>query len=128
MFHGRDAHVTRGFCKSLRLHYFDFAKAPVGILNEDMQTLNPEKLDQFDWLIAQLKENGIYVDINLHVCRPYPGQPKEVRSKRRASRAWCSRTSCRNTRSASKDSTARPRLWISSRLRGPTPRTPLWML
>jgi len=62
----------------IRLHYFDFAKAPVGILNEDMQTLNPEKLDQFDWLIAQLKENGIYVDINLHVCRPYPGQPKEV--------------------------------------------------
>jgi hypothetical protein len=25
-------------------------------------------------------------------------------------------------------STASPRLWISSRLRGPTPRTPLWML
>ena len=62
----------------IRLHYFDFAKAPAGILNADMQTLNPEKLDQFDWLIAQLKENGIYVDINLHVCRPYPGQPKEV--------------------------------------------------
>ncbi len=62
----------------IRLHYFDFAKAPQGILNDDMQTLNPEKLDQFDWLVAQLKENGIYVDINLHICRPYPGQPAEV--------------------------------------------------
>ena len=28
----------------IRLHYFDFAKAPDGILNADMQTLNPEKL------------------------------------------------------------------------------------
>jgi len=62
----------------IRLHYFDFARAPQGILNEDMQTLNTEKLDQFDWLVAQLKENGIYVDINLHICRPYPGQPAEV--------------------------------------------------
>lgn len=60
----------------IRLHYFDFAKAPAGILNADMQTLNPEKLDQLDWLIAQLKENGIYVDINLHVCRPYPNMPE----------------------------------------------------
>ncbi|HNX33911.1 MAG TPA: carbohydrate binding domain-containing protein [Kiritimatiellia bacterium] len=60
----------------IRLHYFDFAKAPQGILNDDMQTLNPEKLDQFDWLVAQLKENGIYVDINLHICRPYPDQPE----------------------------------------------------
>jgi hypothetical protein len=62
----------------IRLHYFDFAKAPQGILNDDLQTLNPDKLDQFDWLVAQLKENGIYVDINLHICRPYPGQPKEL--------------------------------------------------
>ena len=62
----------------IRLHYFDFAKAPQGILNADGQTLNPEKLDQFDWLVAQLKENGIYVDINLHICRPYPGQPASL--------------------------------------------------
>ncbi len=62
----------------IRLHYFDFARAPIGILNADMQTLNPEKLDQFDWFVSQLKENGIYVDINLHICRPYPGQPAEV--------------------------------------------------
>jgi hypothetical protein len=64
----------------IRLHYFDFAKAPAGILNADMQTLNPEKLDQFDWLIANLKENGIYVDINLHVCRPYPNMPEGTHS------------------------------------------------
>lgn len=62
----------------IRLHYFDFAKAPEGILNDDMQTLNPEKLDQFDWFISKLKENGVYVDINLHICRPYPGLPEGI--------------------------------------------------
>ena len=51
---------------------------------------------------------------------PAPLGPAEpVRSKRRASRRWTARTSCRNTMSASSASTPRPRLWISSRLRGP---------
>ena len=59
----------------VRLHYFDWAAAPDGILGADMQTLNPEKLDQMDWLIYQLKQHGIYVDINLHVARRYPGLP-----------------------------------------------------
>ena len=60
----------------VRLHYFDWAPAPAGILNADMQTLNPEKLDQLDWLIYQLKQHGIYTDINLHVARGYPGLPE----------------------------------------------------
>ena len=59
----------------IRLHYFDWDEAPRGILNPDRQTLNPEKLDQLDFLIAQLKRCGIYVDINLHVARGYVEMP-----------------------------------------------------
>ena len=61
----------------IRLHYYDWAKAPEGLMNDDMQTLNPQKLDQMDWLIYQLKQHGIYVDINLHVARHYPGLPDD---------------------------------------------------
>lgn len=61
----------------IRLHYFDWAPAPKGILNADMQTLAPEKLDQLDWLVAKLKENGVYVDVNLHVARGFREMPPE---------------------------------------------------
>lgn len=60
----------------VRFHYFDWAKAPEGLMKDDMQGLDPVKLDQMDYLLAQLKENGIYVDLNLHVARGYPGLPK----------------------------------------------------
>jgi hypothetical protein len=63
-------------------------------------------------------------EVGLALVGPAEGRAVEAR----ASRVWNRCTSCRNTRSASSASTARPRLWISSRLRGPTPRTPLWML
>ncbi|MBM3499374.1 MAG: hypothetical protein FJX74_11970 [Armatimonadetes bacterium] len=59
----------------IRLHYFDWDIAPKGILNPDRQTLNPEKLDQLDWLIASLKRCGVYVDLNLHVARGYANMP-----------------------------------------------------
>ena len=35
--------------------------------------LDPAKLDRLDWFIHQLKRNGIYTNINLHVSRTYPG-------------------------------------------------------
>jgi hypothetical protein len=59
----------------IRFHYYDWDEAPRGILNPDRQTLNAEKLDQFDWLFANLKACGIYVDINLHVARGYRDMP-----------------------------------------------------
>ncbi len=55
-----------------------------------------------------------------------PAEPGAVELARIA--AVVQPTSCRNTRSASSASMARPRLWISRRLLGPKPRTPLWML
>jgi len=60
----------------IRLHYFDWDVAPRGILSDDRQTLNPEKLDELDFLIAQLKRCGVYVDINLHVARGYQDMPE----------------------------------------------------
>ena len=60
----------------IRLHYYDWSKAPRGILDDDMQTPNPEKFDQLDWLVHQLKEHGVYVDINLHVARGYAMMPE----------------------------------------------------
>ncbi len=47
----------------------------------DRQHIDPEQLDRLDYLIAQLKQNGIYVNINLHVSRqftPADGFPESV--------------------------------------------------
>ncbi len=38
--------------------------------------LDPDKLDRLDWFIYQLKQNGIYTNLNLHVSRTYPGLGK----------------------------------------------------
>jgi hypothetical protein len=60
----------------VRLHYFDWASAPDGILNADRQTLNAQKLDEMDYLIHQLKEHGVYTNINLHVSRGHTQLPQ----------------------------------------------------
>ncbi len=43
--------------------------------------LDPEKLDRLHWFIAELKRNGIYTNLNLHVSRTYPGL-QEMTSER----------------------------------------------
>jgi hypothetical protein len=51
----------------VRLHHMDsysiWGKSP------NKTIIDPEKLDQLDYLVHRLKENGIYVNINLHVSR-----------------------------------------------------------
>ena len=37
-----------------------------------MRSLAPSQLDKLDFFIAELKKNGIYTDLNLHVSRTYP--------------------------------------------------------
>jgi hypothetical protein len=60
----------------VRFHHMDNQTSPTGIWNADMRTMSPEQLDKLDYFIAQLKKNGIYADLNLHVSREYPGMPK----------------------------------------------------
>jgi hypothetical protein len=57
----------------VRLHHMDTADAPIGILQRDRLTLDPEYLDRLDYFVAALKRQGIYCDLNLHVGRAYPG-------------------------------------------------------
>ena len=57
----------------IRFHHMDNRSAPGGIWDEKKEDFDPEQLDKLDWLIFQLKKNGIYTNLNLHVSRIYPG-------------------------------------------------------
>ena len=62
----------------IRLHYQDYTTAANGgLMNDDMLTLDPGQLDRMDRLVAALIAHGIYVDLNLHVARRYPGTPND---------------------------------------------------
>lgn len=57
----------------VRMHAIDL-HWPEGILMRDTEcsrSLDPEGLERLDWMIACLKEQGIYVDLNLHVARTF---------------------------------------------------------
>lgn len=57
----------------IRLHAIDF-HFPDGILmrgTDSTRSLDPEGLARLDWMVACLKEQGIYVDMNLHVARNF---------------------------------------------------------
>lgn len=62
----------------VRLHFMDtwytnfMTKPTQGILADDTETqrnLDPNQLDKLDYMIAQFRQNGIYVNLNLHVGR-----------------------------------------------------------
>lgn len=53
----------------VRFHHMDARD----IWLPDQTALDPEKLDRLDWFIHELKENGVYANLNLHVSRTYPG-------------------------------------------------------
>jgi hypothetical protein len=59
----------------VRFHHMDTSVAPNGILQKDKRTLDPAQLEKLDYFIAQLKANGVYANLNLHVGRVYPGLP-----------------------------------------------------
>ncbi|MDO4629569.1 MAG: carbohydrate binding domain-containing protein [Planctomycetia bacterium] len=53
-----------------RLHHLDLRE--IWGKNYPHQTeMDTEKLDKLDWLIYELKRNGVYVNINLHVSRKF---------------------------------------------------------
>jgi len=70
----------------VRFHHMDSHPFPDGIRARNVphsRALDPEALDRLDYLIAELKKNGIYVDLNLLVSRPFleaDGLPKEIES------------------------------------------------
>ncbi len=61
----------------VRFHHMDMFSAPSGIFAKDGRTLDAEQLDRLDYFISELKKNGIYADLNLHVSRTYPDRTKD---------------------------------------------------
>lgn len=57
----------------IRFHHMDMRSAPDGIWDESLVKFDPAQLEKLDWFIYQLKLNGIYSNLNLHVSRIYPG-------------------------------------------------------
>jgi len=56
----------------VRFHHLDNQYRPRGIWDPDypdFQHMDAEQLDRLDWLIYQLRERGIYTNLNLHVSR-----------------------------------------------------------
>lgn len=53
----------------IRLHHMDATWANPGIFDGDKtrEAVSPDSLDRLDYFVSCLKENGIYVDLNLHV-------------------------------------------------------------
>jgi hypothetical protein len=57
----------------VRLHFLDLA-SPRGIIDgtrNDSRSFDAQQLDRLDYLISELKNRGIYVDLNLNVGRSY---------------------------------------------------------
>jgi hypothetical protein len=59
----------------VRLHHLDYNWG-VGLINiPDNGQINAASLDKLDFLVSELKKQGIYVNLNLHVSREYAGTP-----------------------------------------------------
>lgn len=61
----------------VRLHHLDTQATPRGLLMEDASTIDSSQLEKLDYFIYALKEEGIYVDLNLHVGRSYPSSSRD---------------------------------------------------
>ncbi len=82
---GKLARQLAGFGINLvRFHGMDMYNAPKGLWNplvsiSNQRTFDDGQLDRLDYFVAQLKENGIYCNFNLHVERtmlPEEGFPE----------------------------------------------------
>lgn len=61
----------------VRFHHLDMQSAPNGIWTEGMEDFHKGQLKKMDYLIYQLKQKGVYINLNLHVSRTYPGAEYE---------------------------------------------------
>jgi len=67
------AHLARCGVNCVRFHFLD-RPAPQGLIDAgrgDTRALDPAQLERLDYFVAQLKERGIYTDLNLNVGRTY---------------------------------------------------------
>lgn len=67
------AHFRRLGVNLVRFHFMDKGTAPIGLLIQKSDALDPGQLDRLDFFVAELAKNGVYANINLHVARRYPG-------------------------------------------------------
>lgn len=69
------AHMAKLGINIVRLHHMDNSWSMADTIwdyaYKDRQHINPAQLDKLDYMVAALKRNGIYVDINLHVSREF---------------------------------------------------------
>lgn len=70
------AHMRKLGMNVIRFHHIDTSTAPRGLWLPEQSGFDPEQLGRLDWLIYQLKQHGIYTNLNLHVSRTYPGTPE----------------------------------------------------
>lgn len=71
-------HLAKLGVNVMRMHYIDSSPPPGGLMPQGRSDFDPEQLDRLDWLIHQLKQHGIYTNLNLHVGRHYPGLPRGI--------------------------------------------------
>jgi hypothetical protein len=64
--------LARFGVNAVRFHHMDNQKFPGGIFADaKLEKLSDEALDRLDYLVAALKKEGIYTNLNLHVSRPW---------------------------------------------------------
>jgi Carbohydrate binding domain/Cellulase (glycosyl hydrolase family 5) len=69
-------HLAKAGVNIVRLHAMEFNWGVTSLLNDpDNGTLNAANLDKLDFFVAELKKQGIYVNMNVHVLRKYAGTP-----------------------------------------------------
>ena len=61
----------------VRFHHMDMRPTPAGIWDAEMKEFDAGQLEKLDWLVYELKRNGIYTNLNLHVSYTYPGAEYE---------------------------------------------------
>jgi hypothetical protein len=65
------AGLARRGINCVRFHFLDTTWALLGTKKTDTRTLDPEALERLDRFVFELKQRGIYTDLNLNVYRTY---------------------------------------------------------
>lgn len=72
-------HLAKMGVNIIRFHFLDNQWGQIGLLKKpDYTEWDAEAFDRWDFFVSELKKQGIYANINLHVGRTYPGTPKDA--------------------------------------------------